>query len=87
MPALPMDKPTFYEIRIKGHLASSWADWFSGLTIDNLENGDAVLKGYLPDQAALHGILNRVNSLNLTLISVNAVPEGTGDQSTGIEAA
>jgi len=80
-----MDKPTCYEIRIKGHLANSWEDWFGGLTIKNLENGDAVLRGYLPDQAALYGILNRVNSLNLTLISVNAVPEETGVKSKGSE--
>ena len=70
-----MDKPTYYEIRVKGHLASAWTDWFSGLQITNLENGDATLTGYLPDQAALNGVLNRISSLSLPLISVNAVSE------------
>jgi hypothetical protein len=71
-----MDRPTLYEIRIKGHLESAWADWFDGLTISNLETGEAILSGQLPDQAALHGVLNRISSLGLNLISVNAVPEG-----------
>ena len=71
-----MDKPIYYEIRVKGHLPGAWADWFSRLTISNLENGEAVLSGTLPDQAALYGVLNRVSSLGLKLISVNPVTEG-----------
>jgi hypothetical protein len=67
-----MDKPTFYEIRINGHFDDSWANWFEGLTFTNQEDGDAVLSGHLPDQAALQGILNQIGNLGLTLISVNA---------------
>ena len=70
-----MDKPTYYEIRVKSHLESTWAGWFDGLAISNLENGEAMLSGYLPDQAALHGVLKRISNLGLSLISVNAVPE------------
>jgi len=70
-----MDAPVYYEIRIKGHLASAYADWFDGMSLSNLENGQCTLSGNLPDQSALHGILNRISSLGLTLISVNAVPE------------
>jgi hypothetical protein len=70
-----MDKPTLYQIRVKGHLDAAWADWFEGLTITNQEDGKAMLSGSLPDQAALHGILNRISSLGLSLVSVNAVPE------------
>jgi hypothetical protein len=70
-----MDKPTYYKICVKSHLESTWADWFDGLAISNLENGEAMLSGYLPDQAALHGVLNRISNLGLSLISVNAVPE------------
>jgi hypothetical protein len=73
-----MDQPTFYEIRVKGHLESDWAGWFEGLTITNQENGAAVLSGILPDQVALHGVLNRIRNLGLTLISLNAeLVEGT----------
>jgi hypothetical protein len=70
-----MDKPTFYEIRVKGHLDSTWADWFNGLAITNLKNGEALLSGYLPDQAALYGVLNRISGLGMTLIAVNAISE------------
>jgi hypothetical protein len=68
-----MDKSTFYQIRIKGHLDDTLATWFEGLTISNQENGEALLSGYIQDQAALHGILNRISNLGLTLLSVNAV--------------
>ena len=66
-----MNNPIFYQIRLKGHLDDTWSEWFEGMTIFNEENGDAILSGYLPDQAALHGVLNRINSLGVTLISVN----------------
>ena len=70
-----MDKPTYYEIRVNGHLDGGWADWFGGLAVANYENGEATLTGYLPDQAALHGVLNRISNLGLTLVSVNALPD------------
>jgi hypothetical protein len=70
-----MDKSTVYQIRVNGHLESVWADWFDGLTITNLENGEALLSGILADQAALHGVLNRISNLGLILISVNAVQD------------
>lgn len=70
-----MDKSTFYQIRIKGHLDDNLASWFEGLTVSNQENGEALLSGHIQDQAALHGILNRISNLGLTLISVNAVRE------------
>ena len=70
-----MDKPTFYQIRIKGHLDEILAEWFEGLTISNQEDGVTELSGRLPDQAALQGILKRISNLGLALISVNAVPE------------
>jgi hypothetical protein len=68
-----MDKPTFYQIRVKGHLDEILADWFDGLTISNQEDGEAVLSGCLPDQAALQGVLNRISNLGLNLISVNQI--------------
>src|SRR5574339_220108 len=70
-----MDKPNYYEIKIKGQLDKIMIDWFEGLRVSDQEGGDAILAGHLPDQAALQGILNRISSLGLTLISVNAVPE------------
>ena len=78
-----MDKPTNYEIKIKGHLDNTWADWFNGLMISNLDSGEAVLSGDLPDQAALFGILNRINNLSLVLISVNSIPEQNIENNEG----
>jgi hypothetical protein len=65
-----------YEIRIKGHLDESWADWFDGLAISHEDSGDTLLTGTLGDQAALHGILNRLRDLGVQLISVNPVEGG-----------
>lgn len=65
-----------YEIRIKGHLDESWADWFDGLVISHEENGETRLSGSIPDQAALHGVLNRLRDLGIQLISVNPVEGG-----------
>ncbi len=71
-----MDEPIFYRIRVRGHLDEAWADWFEGLAITNLEGGEAELSGPLPDQAALQGVLNQIGNLGLTLLSVNAAPDG-----------
>ena len=58
------------EIRIRGVLDPCWFDWFDGLTVTNLENGQSVLAGCLADQAAVHSVLGRIRDLNLRLISV-----------------
>jgi len=70
-----MENSTFHEIRIKDHLDNTMTGWFEDMTVSNLEDGETVLSGSLPDQAALQGVLNRISSLGLTLVSVNTVPE------------
>jgi hypothetical protein len=65
--------PTYYHIRLKGHLADHWSAWFDNMTISNEANGEAVLYGSLPDQAALHGILIKVRDLGLPLLAVTTV--------------
>jgi hypothetical protein len=62
-----------YEIRVKGHLDGRWSDWFDGLEITNLDNGEAMLSGEIVDQAALHGVLNKVRDLNLALVALSSV--------------
>ena len=64
------DKPARYEIRIKGHLDNRWANWFEGLTITALDNGETLLTGPVVDQAALHSLLRKVRDLGLPLVSV-----------------
>ena len=65
-----MDTPHVYEIRIEGHLADRWSDWFDGLTIQNETTGETRLTGLLCDQAALYGVLSKIHNLNLVLVSV-----------------
>jgi hypothetical protein len=67
-----------YEIRVKGHLDRRWSEWFDGLTISNVEDGDALLSGEIIDQSALHGVLNKVRDLGVPLIAVTCV--GTDQQ-------
>jgi hypothetical protein len=62
-----------YQIRLKGHLGTAWADWFAGLTITLEDNGDTLLTGPVVDQAALHGLLKQVRDLGMPLISVSPV--------------
>lgn len=76
--ALPeyYDGSGLYEIRIKGHLESRWADRFEGLTITLEEDGNTLLSGLIADQAALHGLLKKVRDLGMPLISVSPVEPG-----------
>ena len=60
----------YYEIKIKGRLDPRWSDWFDGLNLTHLAGDETLLTGDLPDQAALHGLLERIRDLNITLISV-----------------
>jgi hypothetical protein len=69
-----LGNPPIYQIRVKGHLDSQWADWFEGLIITLEEDGDTLLTGPVSDQAALHGLLKKVRDLGLSLLSVNQVP-------------
>ena len=61
----------YYEIRVHGHLSTEWRVAFDGMEITCLADGDTTLTGFLPDQAALYGLLLRLRDLGLTLVSVN----------------
>lgn len=65
-----MDEPAVYEIRLKGQLSGHWSDWFEGLSIQPGPGGTTTLRGQLPDQSALLGLLTRLHALNLRLLSV-----------------
>jgi hypothetical protein len=58
-----------YEIRVNGVLDHRWSDWFDGLQVQT-RGQDTVIAGRLPDQTALHGVLNKIRDLDLFLASV-----------------
>lgn len=60
----------WYEIRLKGHLASRWSGWFDGLTLTLEGDGTTLIEGPVVDQAALHGLLRKVRDTGLPLVSV-----------------
>jgi len=60
-----------YEIHVKGQLNSHWSEWLEGLEVQLAENGEMILFGPMVDQAALMGVLLKLNRLNLTLLSIN----------------
>jgi hypothetical protein len=59
-----------YEIRVEGVLDGSWSQWLGGLVVRSLDNGETVLTGPVRDQAALHGLLNKIRDLGLPLVCV-----------------
>jgi hypothetical protein len=66
---------TFYQIKIKGHLDEKYGVWFGNLAFAQTDEGNTLLTGSIPDQAALHGIFGRFRDLGLTLISINPLSD------------
>jgi hypothetical protein len=63
-----------YEIRVKGHLAPRWTAWFDGLSLIAEDDGTTVIRGPVVDQAALHGVLQRLRDVGIPLISLRELP-------------
>ena len=72
-------QPMVYQIRLKGHLGREWADWFEGLTITALNNGETLLTGAVVDQAALYGLIRKVRDVGLPLLSVVCMKPGQAE--------
>ncbi len=72
------DRPPgeWYEVRIQGHLHQRWAAWLDG-DLSQVEDGTTLVRAQVPDQAALHGLLNKLRDLSLPLISVTQLGRGT----------
>jgi hypothetical protein len=76
-----------YEICVQGHLGARWAAWFDGLTLVRTTNGTTVISGQVADQAALHGLIEKVRDTGLPLISVRYVaPRPAVDEAGGTSA-
>jgi hypothetical protein len=71
-----------YEIRVKGHLGHRWEAWFDGLSITNEDDGITVISGPVVDQAALHGLLNKLRDVGIALVSLTQLPPDATAAST-----
>jgi hypothetical protein len=65
-----------YRIVVKDELGPAYARAFDGMTIET-GDGKTIIVGPIADQAQLQGVLGRLSSLNLVLLSINVI--GTGD--------
>ena len=81
-PASTPDRPEAgrYEIRLTGHLDAHWTAWFDGLSVSREADGTTAISGSVADQAALHGLLQRVRDLGLPLVSVVRLEPGGADE-------
>jgi hypothetical protein len=69
----PAAWPARYEIRVDGGLDERWSEWFGGLQVTSI-GGETILFGMLPDQSALHGVLDHICRLGLSVIAVRRLP-------------
>ncbi len=68
----PPSEPT-YAVRVRGHLAARWSAWFDGLDVRTEGDGTTTIQGVALDQAALHGLLQKVRDVGLPILSVTQV--------------
>ena len=68
-----------YAIRVHGRLGPRWSAWFDGLDISSADDGTTTIQGPVLDQAALHGLLQKVRDVGLPILSVTQVTAGAGD--------
>lgn len=66
-----------YEIKVAGTLPDRWSAWFDGLRISGESDGTTILSGFVPDQAALHGLLQKLRDLGIPLISLTSTESPT----------
>jgi len=68
-----LPEPETYEIRVRGHLDPRWAQRLGVPNLTINEDGTTALAGIAADQATLHGLLQRIRDLGMTLVSVTSI--------------
>jgi hypothetical protein len=58
-----------YELRIRGRLGEALLGTFAGFDAE-VEPVETVLRGDIEDQAALHGVLERIHEAGLEIVEV-----------------
>jgi hypothetical protein len=76
------DLPGQYRIRLRGKLRQEWSKWFYDMNLTVASEADempvTILTGYLPDQTALHGLLERIRDTGLQILSLDLLEAGEG---------
>jgi hypothetical protein len=60
----------YTKIHVKGKIDPNWSDWFGELQLMESTNEETILSGRLPDMAAVYGMISRLGSLVIPLVSV-----------------
>ena len=63
-----------YEIRVAGHLPSDWSAWFDDLCVTTQADGTTAIRGPVIDQAALHGLIQKLRDLGIPLLAITPIP-------------
>jgi hypothetical protein len=83
-PELTLSEPARYQIKVPGHIDTTWSEWVGGMTItvegEKEDPPVTTLTGTV-DQAALQGLLRQLYSLGLPLLSVNRIEPDQADAS------
>ena len=64
-----------YEITVEGHLGARWAAWFEGFAVTSEAGGTTVLRGFVVDQAALHGLLQKLRDIGIPLLALTLLDQ------------
>lgn len=59
-----------YELCVGGRLSPRWATWFDGLSLNERADGTTAIRGPVVDQAALHGLIEKLRDLGIPLLSL-----------------
>lgn len=71
------DSVRHYEVRVEGRLAPRWSAWFDGLVVEADADGTTVIRGPVVDQAALHGVLQKLRDVGIPLLALTEIPDPT----------
>ncbi len=66
-------KATKYKICVEGYFHANCSDWLQSLQVVRRKNGETMLIGSVVDQAALHGLLEYLFGLGITIISIQRI--------------
>ena len=70
------------EIHVRGKIDPDWSDWFGELQMKEESGDETILRGKLPDMSAVYGVISRLGSLVIPLVSVTCNEETDANERT-----